>query len=219
MIISRQEGILTEHAGRSNQKNRTRRALLDAAMDLVRAGRPPSIADAAELALVSPATAYRYFSTASALWEEAALELVEPWGTDLVDAAGDDLVARLEAVVTSIGWHQFGEETIYRRLALGGLERWLEHAQTDDHEPIPVREGRRQRWNDKIVEPLRGNWPDPLIEDLKSALALVWGTEALITLLDVARLDPDNAKRVMLTAAKWMLNGAIADAKSKGVTQ
>ena len=40
-------------------------------------------------------------------------------------------------------------------------------------------------------------------------------TEALITLRDVARLDTADAKQVMLHAARWMLEGALADAASK----
>ena len=48
---------------RANQKERTRAALVDAAKALVRAGAPPTVAEAAERARVSRATAYRYFPT------------------------------------------------------------------------------------------------------------------------------------------------------------
>src|SRR5580692_6671638 len=95
----------TKPSGRVRQKARTRRALLDAATQLIRDGKPPSMPEVAEAALVSPATAYRYFPSAQALWEEASLELVEPWSTDLVDDAGNDPAARLDAVVKTIGWH------------------------------------------------------------------------------------------------------------------
>src|ERR1019366_10595482 len=98
------------------QKARTRRALLDAATQLIRDGKPPSMPEVAEAALVSPATAYRYFPSAQALWEEASLELVEPWSTDLVDNAGNDPAARLDAVVKTIGWHMLDEKVLYRSL-------------------------------------------------------------------------------------------------------
>ena len=51
------------NGGRVNQKMRTRRALIEAARELVRQGERPTVAKAAKLALVSDATAYRYFPT------------------------------------------------------------------------------------------------------------------------------------------------------------
>src|SRR6185436_662241 len=72
MTLSRQDQYLTG-VGRTNQKTRTRAALLQSATELVREGRPPSMPEAAERALISLATAYRYFRTAEELWEDAAL--------------------------------------------------------------------------------------------------------------------------------------------------
>ena len=95
MIVSRQEANLTKGSGRVNQKARTRAALLAAAVELVREGRPPSVPDAAERALVSVATAYRYFPTADDLWTEASFETMDftELSADVekaVDAAGDE---------------------------------------------------------------------------------------------------------------------------------
>jgi hypothetical protein len=67
------------------------------------------------------------------------------------------------------------------------------------------------QWITKALEPLRGQLPAPVMDQLTSALALVWGTEAMITLRDVTRLDVDDAKAVMLTAARWMLRGALLE--------
>jgi hypothetical protein len=39
----------------------------------------------------------------------------------------------------------------------------------------------------------------------------VWGPEALVSLRDAARLDTEDARRVMLRAARWMLDGALAE--------
>src|SRR3979490_1537088 len=55
---------------RHRQKNRTRRALLDAAAELMRQGREPTVAEVAEVAEVSRATAYRYFPTQESLLVE-----------------------------------------------------------------------------------------------------------------------------------------------------
>ena len=59
----------------SNAKRRTRKALLEAAAQLVRGGVKPSLEEVAEAALVSRATAYRYFPSVEALLREAALDM------------------------------------------------------------------------------------------------------------------------------------------------
>jgi len=63
-----------EAGGRANQKRRTRQALIDATLALRDEGRNPTFAEAAERALVSRATAYRYFSSIEALISETATE-------------------------------------------------------------------------------------------------------------------------------------------------
>ncbi|RYF89895.1 MAG: TetR/AcrR family transcriptional regulator, partial [Caulobacteraceae bacterium] len=48
--------------GRSNQRRRTRKDLLEAAARLMKRGAKPSLEEIAEEAMVSRATAYRYFT-------------------------------------------------------------------------------------------------------------------------------------------------------------
>ena len=210
MDVSRQEKSPSSKAGRTNQKARTRKALIAAAVELVREGNAASIPDAAERALMSPATAYRYFSSAQALWEEASLEIVEDWDTEQIDQAGDDPRARLDAAVQGVGWHMLDDELPYRNLVRSSLERWYEQSGLPDDERMPIREGRRMAYNRKVVEPLRGYLPDTTIDQLLNALALVWGTEAVLVLRDVCRLDTEQAKATMLSAARWMLDGFLA---------
>ncbi len=52
---------------RINQKDRTRKALLEAARELLSEGHAPSVAASAKRALISEATAYRYFTSARRL--------------------------------------------------------------------------------------------------------------------------------------------------------
>ena len=56
--------------GRANQKTRTRRAIIDAATELVRTGSDVTMPEVAKLALVSEATAYRYFPDLESLLDE-----------------------------------------------------------------------------------------------------------------------------------------------------
>jgi AcrR family transcriptional regulator len=57
--------------GRVNQKKRTRIAIVQACRELIRAGAAVTMPDVARLALVSEATAYRYFPDLASLVNEA----------------------------------------------------------------------------------------------------------------------------------------------------
>src|SRR5258708_29099954 len=58
-------------SGRRNQKRRTRMAIIDAARAFVQSGAAPTMPAVAQRALVSEATAYRYFPDLAALLREA----------------------------------------------------------------------------------------------------------------------------------------------------
>ena len=64
--------------GRPNQKTRTRKDLLQAASLLMKQGRTPTLEEVAEEALVSRATAYRYFPNVDALMVEAWVDVAVP---------------------------------------------------------------------------------------------------------------------------------------------
>ena len=153
---------------------------------------------------------HRYFSSAQSLWEEASLEIIEDWDTGQIDQVGDDPRARLDAVVQGVGWHMLDDELPYRNLVRASLERWYEQSGLPADERMPVRQGRRMVYNTKVVEPLRHELPDVTIDQLVNALALVWGTEAVLVLRDVCRLDTEQAKDTMLRASRWMLEGFLA---------
>src|SRR5215831_12539868 len=86
-----QEKNSTKHVrGRESQKNRTRKALITAAGELMRAGWRPTVTDVAESAGISRATAYRYFPTQEMLLAEVALFEV---GGPLSPAASESMSA------------------------------------------------------------------------------------------------------------------------------
>jgi AcrR family transcriptional regulator len=183
----------------------------------MREGRPPSMPEAADRALVSIATAYRYFTTAEELWEEAAVfsisDLLDEEALErAIEAAGDDVDARLEVVVRRIGWNMLDKEVPYRQMAKTSLDRWFAQQRNGGGERRPTRPGRRNRWNALAVEPLRGTLTDAELAGLIEALGLAWGTESMIALYDVLELEPDAAKQRMLTTCRWILRGALADA-------
>lgn len=201
---------------RTNQRMRTRTALLQAAVELLREGRPPSMPEAAERALVSNATAYRYFSSAEELWSEASHVALE-MGPVLMDvdeqmvAAGDDPMARLEIAVREVGWRMLDDQLPFRQLAKASLERWFNQLDVPPSERTPVREGRRNALSRRAVEPLDGSVAPEELRRLQAALGIVLGIDSMLALIDGVGLDPEEAKGVLLDAARWMLAGAIAE--------
>ena len=85
--------------GRSNQKLRTRKALLDAANQLVSEGHRPTLAGVAKKALVSRATAYRYFPNLDALLLEVLLDRKVATPEQILESAVDKDTAERVALV------------------------------------------------------------------------------------------------------------------------
>jgi len=110
MTVSRQGDL------RANQKARTRGALVDAALELMRSGTPPTVADAAERARVSRATAYRYFPTQEALLVEITdIEpSVEPIEEMLAGLDTDDIDERLQQLLRAMNPIALAEEAPMR---------------------------------------------------------------------------------------------------------
>jgi AcrR family transcriptional regulator len=213
MAVSRQGRSLTE-SGRLNQKTRTRTALLQAAVELVREGTPPSIPAAAERALVSVATAYRYFSSAEDLWWEASTSTYEQTveqSARQVEAAGTDPQARLEALIRSTGFLMLDDQLPYRRIAKNALDQWFRQQAAPDEERVPVRQGRRKDQIRQAIAQLADQLPDTAMDRLAHALGLLVGTEPMISLIDAIGLDVPEAKQTLLDAARWMLTGALAE--------
>lgn len=199
-----------------NQKARTRTALLQAAAELVREGRPPSVPEAADRALVSVATAYRYFSSAEDLWWEASNVAIGFQETldhaqQAVEAAGSDSHARLEALIRSLGFAILDDQVPYRQLAKTALEQWFRQAGAPDSERVPIRQGRRNEQIRNVIAPLDGSLASNDIDRIAHALGLVVGTEAMIALTDAVGLDVPGAKKTLLDAGRWLLTGALAE--------
>jgi AcrR family transcriptional regulator len=202
--------------GRANQKARTREAILSAAIEILREGREPTVPEAAERARVSPATAYRYFTSVDDLQDEASAELLSFMTSSdevgaAIEAAGDDVHARLEMLVRTLGWRMLTDQAPFRQQAKAGHERWFAHQQAED-EAVEVRVGRRTRFIRQVLEPLQDRMADPDLERLVAALVVGFGTEAATSLTDVARLGPAASLEVMVVTCRWILDGALGDA-------
>lgn len=172
--------------------------------------------EAADRALVSVATAYRYFSTAEDLWWEASNSAFGEEGAlsqadQQVAAAGDDPQARVEALVRCVGFEMLDDQLPYRRIAKSALEQWFRQADEPPSQRVPIRQGRRNKQIRAAIAPLDGKLASRDIDRIAHALGLVVGSEAMISLTDAVGLDTPAAKETLLDAARWLLAGALAE--------
>jgi AcrR family transcriptional regulator len=199
--------------GRTNQKQRTRQAIVDAAVSLMDGGTTPTVAQAAEAALVSRTTAYRYFPTQESLLLELALHAhvddLEALVAEPVDA--EHAVERALLVLHRFNQRVLDEEVRYRNAMRVYQELWFESSAAGDAAPV-VREGRRMRWFRQILAPLREESGDEAVDRLVLGLSVLAGMEAMTSLRDVCRLDPDQALAVTDWAARALADAALADA-------
>jgi AcrR family transcriptional regulator len=203
--------------GRTNQKRRTRRALIEAAAQLLREGKQPTVAEAAETALVSKATAYRYFPTLQSLLMEAALEQGSPdLAAILRDVPADDAATRFAAICAAIHRMVVADEALFRMMIRATQDQWLAQAWTGVEDAPPLREGRRLEMIDAALAPLAQRLPADVYRRLRLGLCLAVGAEALVVLKDVCGLEPDEALDIQLTVGTSLIASAEREAQSAG---
>ena len=103
------------------------------------------------------------------------------------------------------------DQVIYRRMAKAGLDAWFAQQRRPEPERMPVRAGRRNRFNRFALRPLEGVMNEVELEHLVAALGTAWGSEAVISLIDVCGLEVQQAKEAMLQSCRWILAGALAE--------
>lgn len=192
-------------AGRPNQKSRTRKDLLQAAARLVRQGRNPSLEEVAAEALVSRATAYRYFPDVGALLLESSLDIATPEPEELFrGVASDDAAARAERVDAVLHDVVLSNEPALRTMLVHALQRSL----GPQAPAAPRRQNRRSPLIEAALEPARGQFRPAAFDTLAKALALIVGPEAIIVCKDVLQLDDAEARKVKRWAIRALVEAA-----------
>jgi AcrR family transcriptional regulator len=170
--------------------------------------------EAAQGALVSVATAYRYFSSAEDLWFEASHEAFSQTLAQThqrIEAAGSDPLERLEALIRSNGFEMLDNQLPFRQIAKIALEQWFRQVDTPEDQRVPIRQGRRNEFIGRAIAPLGDRLPKEDVDRIAHALGLIVGTEAMISLTDAMGLDVPAAKKTLLDASRWLLAGALAE--------
>jgi AcrR family transcriptional regulator len=192
------------NTGRSNQKERTRTAIVAAARGAIAAGDEITMPDVARRALVSEATAYRYFPDLASLLREALAGIWDSPERTMAPVAGSgDPVERIA----------FATEVLLRDvLAQQAAVRALIAASVTRPAMAGVRPGHRIGLIDEALRPLNATMAvrrPAEFEQLKRGLAIVVSAEALFTLTDLLGLAPEAAIASAVATARSLTAAAI----------
>ncbi|MBO3275500.1 TetR/AcrR family transcriptional regulator [Pseudomonas schmalbachii] len=192
---------------RPNQKLRTRKDLLQAASRLLRQGRNPSLEEIAEEAMVSRATAYRYFPGVEALLLEASLDVAVPDVRSLfAGTPTDDPLARLDRLEEAFHEMTRSNELQLRLMLMNALRQG---ASGEQDGATPIRQNRRSTLIDAALAPTRTQFRPEALDRLRKALALLYGTEAMLVFKDVLQLDDAEAREV----TRWAIHALVEAAR------
>ena len=194
---------------RANQRYRTRKDLIAAAARLMKGGRKPSLEEVAEAALVSRATAYRYFPSIDALLAEASVDVTVPDGEALF--AGDPSVDPEERVAKAeAAMHRsvFDNEAAIRLMLSAALVR---AAAGVSNGTVPIRQNRRTPLIEAALAPARGRLTEEGYARLCAALAMIFGSESMVVFRDVLQLDEATARTVKSWAVRALVRAALAE--------
>ena len=198
--------------GRVNQRHRTRKDLLAAAARLLKGGRTPDMDAVAAEAMVSRATAYRYFPSIEGLLVEAPLDGAIPDPRDIF--AGDrsaDPAHRIDRAEAALHEMVYRNEAQLRLMVAASLE----HKARGLTDGVPVRQNRRGALIAAALAPARARFTRSSYDKLCAALALVFGPESMIVFSDVLGMDERSARKVKSWAARALVRAALAESAKR----
>jgi AcrR family transcriptional regulator len=194
---------LAPMSGRVNQKKRTRDAIVHAASDLSRTGREVTMPEIATTALVSEATAYRYFPDLASLLQEAiADQLPDPAQALAAATESTDPVERVAVAARYLTRHVLTRQGVVRAMI----------AATVAKPGSAARPGLRVGLIDAALEPLDttlGAADPAALTRLKLGLSAVVSPESLFTLTDLHGLDAEEAVTVIVDTACALTRSAV----------
>lgn len=197
---------------RPNQRYRTRKDLINAAARLMKSGRKPTLEEVAEAALVSRATAYRYFPNIEALLVEATVDIAVPDGEAVfADDPSTDPVARIDRAEAAMHRTVFENEAAIRLMLAASISRAAAGTVEDG---VPLRQNRRTPLIDAALAPARGQFKKDVYARLRAALALIFGSESMIVFRDVLRLDEKTARAVKSWAVRALVRAALEESRA-----
>jgi AcrR family transcriptional regulator len=180
--------VIAEGQGRTNQKARTRRAIVAACVELIRQRQPVTMPEVAKMAMVSEATAYRYFPDLASLLAKA---LAEDWLTPAEAlapvASSNDPVERVAFATRFLLRGVAERQAVVRSMISATI------AQPDLGRARPgIRFGLIESALAPFVDAVESAHPE-LLAQLRLDLAVVVSAEALFCLTDLCGLSVEDA--------------------------
>jgi len=194
---------------RTSQKQRTRQDLLQAASRLMAQGQLPKVADVAKEALVSRATAYRFFSSDEELIAEAAIDVRTPTATQLFEGDTsldpEERLLKANAVMHDVVWkNQKQMRFIVARLL----------DQSNGSREIH-RQNRRTDFIHAALAPARDRFDAAIYRKLCAAIALVIGAESMFVFHDVLQIEEAEARKVEDWVVRVLTQSALLESRAK----
>jgi len=189
--------------GRVNQKLRTRTAIVQAAAELMATGRDVTMPEIARAALVSEATAYRYFPDLASLLREAmAGHLPDPTDALAPVAGSTDPVERVAFATEYLMRHVLARQGAVRAMIAATVARPGGGAS---------RPGLRVGLIDHALAPIDGVLDRTALHRLKLSLGVVVSAEALFSLTDLYGLEAEEAIATAVHAATTLTRAALPE--------
>ena len=188
----------------SNRQLRARKDLLQAAARLTKDGGKPTMEEVAKEALISRATAYRYFKNIDALLLEAPLDAAVGCPESMFEGdASTDPEKRVEAAEAAMHELCYRNEAQLRVMLANSIGR---DAPDGDS---PVRQNRRGALIEAALATSKERFTPENYETLCAALAMIFGTESMIVCKDVIGIDEKTARKVKSWAVKALVRAAM----------
>ena len=180
---------IPESNGRTNQKARTRQAIVNGCVELIRQGHAVTMPEVAKAAMVSEATAYRYFPDLASLLTQA---LSEDWPTPAealapVEASSDP-VERVTFAARFLLQGVAERQEVVRAM----IAATITQPDLSSRARPGLRFGLIEYALGPFVDALQSTSPDRLAQ-LRLDLAVVISAEALFSLTDLCGLTVSDA--------------------------
>jgi AcrR family transcriptional regulator len=180
-------------------------SILEAAAELIRAGKVVTVADAADVAKIGRTTAYRYFRTSDSLLANAALWKVtkrEERDSALLFKEAATPFDKIDVIVGESDRSTNENRNEYRAMLRAALESG----------------GGRERAGFRFIliqdalADLKTDLPPEQFEKAACAISLTVGIEAQLVLQDICRLSATRARKIKLWVARKLLEAALEEA-------
>src|SRR5216683_401394 len=201
-----------ELEGRTQQKQRTRQALVAAAREIVAQGTTPTVEASAAKASISRTTAYRYFPNQRTLLLSAHPEIEAR--SLLPENPPADPEDRLDIVIQTFLRLIVDTEPQQRTMLRLSLE-----PDPSVRGELPLRQGRAIGWITEALAPLRDRMSEAQLRRLAVAIRSAAGIEPLVWLTDIAGLSREDAVNLMRQSARALLRSALADEDNRGIAR